>query len=215
MFTGIAEGTGKLISIDTTQDGYDAIIENKNSFKDLNINDSICCSGICLTIVELNDYNFKVQLVQETLDKTNAKTWRKGTLLNLERALLPNTRLGGHYVQGHVDTTSKIISIENFDQSARYTFSLEEYYLKYVIEKGYICVDGLSLSVAKKNKTSIEIALIPHTMKITNFHQKNIADEVNIEVDMFAKYIENYMDLKKWNLTQLNQQLMKFRMVNL
>ena len=197
MFTGIAEGTGKLISIHATQDGYDAIIENKNPFEDLNINDSICCSGICLTIVEINDHHFKVQLVQETLDKTNAKKWRKGTLLNLERALLPNTRLGGHYVQGHVDTTSKIISIENFDQSARYTFSLEEYYLKYVIEKGYICVDGLSLTVAKKNKTSIEIALIPHTMKITNFHQKNISDEVNIEVDMFAKYIENYMEIKK------------------
>ena len=197
MFTGIAEGTGKLISIDTTQDGYDAIIENKNSFKDLNINDSICCSGICLTIVELNDYNFKVQLVQETLDKTNAKTWRKGTLLNLERALLPNTRLGGHYVQGHVDATSKILNIETFDESARYTFSMEDHFLKYVIEKGYICVDGLSLTIAKKNKASIEIALIPHTMKITNFYQKKVADEVNIEVDMFAKYIENYMDLKK------------------
>ena len=197
MFTGIAEGTGKLISLDTTQDGYDAIIENKNSFKDLNINDSICCSGICLTIVELNDYNFKVQLVQETLDKTNAKTWRKGTLLNLERALLPNTRLGGHYVQGHVDATSKILNIETFDESARYTFSMEEHFLKYVIEKGYICVDGLSLTIAKKNKASIEIAIIPHTMKITNFYQKKVADEVNIEVDMFAKYIENYMDLKK------------------
>ena len=197
MFTGIAEGTGKLISIDTTQDGYDAIIENTNSFEDLNINDSICCSGICLTIVEINDQNFKVQLVQETLDKTNAKTWEKGTLLNLERALLPNTRLGGHYVQGHVDATSKILNIETFDQSARYTFSMEEHFLKYVIEKGYICVDGLSLTVAKKNKTSIEIALIPHTMKITNFHQKNVEDEVNIEVDMFAKYIENYMGIKK------------------
>ena len=197
MFTGIAEGTGKLISIQATKDGYDAIIENTNSFKDLNINDSICCSGICLTIVELNDYNFKVQLVQETLDKTNAKTWRKGTLLNLERALLPNTRLGGHYVQGHVDATSKILNIETFDESARYTFSMEDHFLKYVIEKGYICVDGLSLTIAKKNKASIEIALIPHTMKITNFYQKKVADEVNIEVDMFAKYIENYMDLKK------------------
>ena len=197
MFTGIAEGTGKLISIHATQDGYDAIIENTNSFEDLKINDSICCSGICLTIVELNDHDFKVQLVQETLDKTNAKTWSKGTLLNLERALLPNTRLGGHYVQGHVDATSKILNIETFDQSARYTFSMDKHFLKYVIEKGYICVDGLSLTVAKKNKTSIEIALIPHTMKITNFYQKNVADEVNIEVDMFAKYIENYMDLKK------------------
>ena len=197
MFTGIAEGTGKLISIHATQDGYDAIIENTNSFEDLNINDSICCSGICLTIVEINDHDFKVQLVQETLDKTNAKTWEKGTLLNLERALLPNTRLGGHYVQGHVDATSKILNIETFDQSARYTFSMEKHFLKYVIEKGYICVDGLSLTVAKKNKTSIEIALIPHTMKITNFHQKNVEDEVNIEVDMFAKYIENYMGIKK------------------
>ncbi len=197
MFTGIAEGTGKLISINSTQDGYDAIIENKNSFKDLNINDSISCSGICLTIVELNDQNFKVQLVQETLNKTNADKWKRGTLLNLERALLPNTRLGGHYVQGHVDTTSKILDIEYFDKSARFTLEIDDNYSKYIIEKGYLCVDGLSLTVAKKNKHSIEIALIPHTMKITNFHQKVISDKVNIEVDMFAKYIENYMENKK------------------
>ena len=193
MFTGIAEGTGKLLSINSTNDGYDVLIENKPIFNDLNVNDSICCSGICLTIVAINDQNFKVQLVQETLDKTNAKNWKKGSILNLERALLPNTRLGGHFVQGHVDTTAKISRIERYDKSARFTFDIESIFMKYIIEKGYVCIDGLSLTVAQKKSSSIDIAIIPHTMKITNFHQKVVSDEVNIEVDMFAKYIENYI----------------------
>jgi len=193
MFTGIAEATGKLLSINSTKDGYDVVIENKPIFNDLNVNDSICCSGICLTIVEINSQNFKVQLVQETLDKTNAKNWKKGAILNLERALLPNTRLGGHYVQGHVDTIAKISKIELHDKSARFTFNIESKYMKYIIEKGYVCIDGLSLTVAEKKISSIDVAIIPHTMKITNFNKKVISDEVNIEVDMFAKYIENYM----------------------
>ena len=194
MFTGIAECTGRLNSINTTKDGYDIVINHDNKLKDLKVNDSICCSGICLTIVETNNKKFKVQLVQETLDKTNAKHWDEGMLINLERALLPNTRLGGHYVQGHVDTTSKIIDVAHLDKSARFTFELNSDFMKYIIEKGYVCVDGLSLTIAKKNDYNIEIALIPHTMKITNFHQKKISDEVNIEVDMFAKYIENFIE---------------------
>ena len=196
MFTGIAEGTGELLSISSIKDGYDVLISNKSNFYDLNVNDSICCSGICLTIVDINDDYFKVQMVQETLNKTNAKDWKKGTLINLERALLPNSRLGGHYVQGHVDTTSKISNIELYDKSARFTFDIESNFMKYIIKKGYICIDGLSLTVAEKKDSSIEVAIIPHTMRITNFHQKEILDKVNIEVDMFAKYIENYMEEK-------------------
>jgi len=196
MFTGIAEGTGELLSISSIKDGYDVLISNKANFYDLNVNDSICCSGICLTIVDINDDYFKVQMVQETLNKTNAKDWKKGTLINLERALLPNSRLGGHYVQGHVDTTSKISNIELYDKSARFTFDIESNFMKYIIKKGYICIDGLSLTVAEKKDSSIEVAIIPHTMRITNFHQKEILDKVNIEVDMFAKYIENYMEEK-------------------
>ena len=111
MFTGIAEGTGKILSFVRTKDGYDAQISFTNSFNDLNVNDSISCSGICLTVVHKEKNIFTVQLVKETLDKTNAKSWSPGDLINLERSLLPNTRLSGHFVQGHVDTTAKIKSV--------------------------------------------------------------------------------------------------------
>lgn len=193
MFTGIAEGTGKILSFVRTKDGYDAQISFTNSFNDLNVNDSISCSGICLTVVHKEKNIFTVQLVKETLDKTNAKSWSPGDLINLERSLLPNTRLSGHFVQGHVDTTALITDIKYYDKSARFTFEIDKEYMKYIINKGYLSIDGLSLTVAKKMESSFEVALIPHTMKITNFHKKQISDEVNIEVDMFAKYIENYI----------------------
>lgn len=193
MFTGIAEGTGKVLTMDKTKDGYDIQVLFDNNFGDLNVNDSICCSGICLTIIEINVNKFKVQLVQETLNKTNAKFWVPGYMVNLERSMLPNTRLSGHFVQGHVDTTAKITNIQYYDKSARFTFELDKIYMKYIIDKGYLSIDGLSLTIAKKMNSSFEVALIPHTMKITNFHKKQISDEVNIEVDMFAKYIENYI----------------------
>ena len=193
MFTGIAEGTGKLLSINSSKDIYDVLISKPSIFNDLNVNDSISCSGICLTIIEISDKYFKVQLVQETLDRTNAKNWKSGDLINLERSLLPNKRIGGHFVQGHVDTTAEIINIRSYDQSARFTFNIKPHFMKYIIEKGYVCIEGLSLTIAEKKESSIDIAVIPHTMKITNFNQKVISDTVNIEVDMFAKYIENYI----------------------
>ena len=193
MFTGIAEGTGKLLSINSSKDIYDVLISKPSIFNDLNVNDSISCSGICLTIIEISDKYFKVQLVQETLDRTNAKNWKSGDLINLERSLLTNKRIGGHFVQGHVDTTAEIINIRSYDQSARFTFNIKPHFMKYIIEKGYVCIEGLSLTIAEKKESSIDIAVIPHTMKITNFNQKVISDTVNIEVDMFAKYIENYI----------------------
>ena len=193
MFTGIAEGTGKLLSINSSKDIYDVLISKPSIFNDLNVNDSISCSGICLTIIEISDKYFKVQLVQETLDRTNAKNWKSGDLINLERSLLPNKRIGGHFVQGHVDTTAEIINIRSYDQSARFTFNIKPHFMKYIIEKGYVCIEGLSLTIAEKKESSIDIVVIPHTMKITNFNQKVISDTVNIEVDMFAKYIENYI----------------------
>tara|TARA_B110000444_G_C18808042_1_gene581048 strand:+ start:43 stop:636 length:594 start_codon:yes stop_codon:yes gene_type:complete len=193
MFTGISEEKGQIRSISKIIDGLEIKIHGDIVFSDLNINDSICCSGICLTVIHIQDKIFTVQLVQETLNRTNAKDWAIGTWINLERALLPTTRLGGHYVQGHIDCTALIAIIEKETDSARFRFTLESKYLKYIVEKAYISLNGISLTIAKKGEDYFEVALIPHTMKITSFGGNQINDIINVEVDMFAKYIENFI----------------------
>lgn len=193
MFTGISEEKGQISSIVKIVDGLEIKIQADKIFSDLNINDSICCSGVCLTVISIKGKIFTVQLVEETLKRTNAKNWVIGTWINLERALLPTTRLGGHYVQGHIDCTALITGIEKEADSARFRFTLQSKYLKYIVEKAYVSLNGISLTISKKSANYFEVALIPHTMKITSFGKNRINDVINVEVDMFAKYIENFI----------------------
>ena len=132
-------------------------------------------------------------MVKETLDRTTAKYWEKGTIINLERSLLPTTRIGGHFVQGHVDTISKIIDISAESDSGIWEFELNKKIDRYIVEKGSITLDGISLTIANRNKNDFSVALIPHTMFVTNLNQKNIGDFVNVEVDIMAKYIESFI----------------------
>ena len=131
-------------------------------------------------------------MVPETIKRSTANHWDVGTIINLERAMLPTTRMGGHYLQGHVDTVAQIKNIEYFDNSAIFQISAEKNIMRYIVEKGYIGLDGLSLTVAKKGKNYFDIALIPHTLKITNFGDKKISDFLNLEIDIVAKYVENF-----------------------
>ena len=196
MFTGIAEGTGKILSFARTKDGYDAQISFTNSFNDLNVNDSISCSGVCLTVTRLTNTCFFVQLVEETLNRSNAKFWEIDTEVNLERSLLPTTRLGGHFVQGHVDTTIIIKDIRQINESAVWNFEMPEKIKNYIVVKGSICLDGISLTIADKLRKSFSVALIPHTLEITTWKNKKIGDSINVEVDMMAKYLENFIGNK-------------------
>lgn len=192
MFTGIAEGKGTITSLERDDDIVRITVNHSLDNNDISINDSICCSGICLTVVKQNKSSFQVEMVPETIERSTAKYWNEGTIINLERAMLPTTRMGGHYLQGHVDTVVQIKDIQHFENSAIFNISVGQGMMKYIVEKGYVGLDGLSLTVAKINNNDFDIALIPHTLKITNFGTKNISDSLNLEIDIVAKYVENF-----------------------
>jgi len=193
MFTGIVEETGIISNIIPNSDGIEIIVKASIVMSDLKINDSISCSGICLTVIDLQDSSFKVQLVKETLNRTNARIWKQGNIVNLERALLPTSRMGGHIVQGHIDSVTKIKKITSDDKSAVWTFELNNKINKYIVKKGSICLDGISLTIANKLKDSFSVALIPHTLSLTSWNKKKIGDFINVEVDILGKYLESLM----------------------
>ena len=193
MFTGLVEEIGTIKEYKSIPDGKEAWIEGHIVIEDLKKDDSISCSGICLTVVETENQLFKVQLVNETLNKTTAKSWNNGTKLNLERALLPTSRMGGHFVQGHVDGTVEILNIIPMDDSAVWHFNLPENLQSFLVDKGSICLDGISLTIVEKFDNYFTVALIPHTLSVTTWGQKRVNDLVNIEVDIMAKYIQNLM----------------------
>ena len=197
MFTGLVEEIGTIKEYKSIPDGKEAWIEGHIVINDLKKDDSISCSGICLTVVETKDQFFRVQLVNETLEKSTARYWAKGTKINLERALLPTSRMGGHFVQGHVDGTVKILDIIPMEDSAVWHFSLPEKLGLFLVDKGSICLDGISLTIAEKFDQYFTVALIPHTLSVTTWGQKKVDDLVNIEVDIMAKYIKNLMPKEK------------------
>ena len=171
-------------------------LNHDNSFN-VEINDSVSCDGVCLTVISKGKNFFEVQLVNETLSRTTAKTWKEKEELNLERALLPSTRMGGHFVQGHVDGITTIEDIKYFDKSSTWTFSMKSDIERYIVEKGSIALNGVSLTVASKHKNSFDVALIPHTIELTTFGNLSIGDNVNVEVDILGKYIENFIGQQK------------------
>lgn len=197
MFTGLVEEIGTIKEYKSIPDGKEAWIEGDIVINDLKKDDSISCSGICLTVVETKDQFFRVQLVNETLEKSTARYWDKGTKINLERALLPTSRMGGHFVQGHVDGIVKILDIIPMKDSAVWHFSLPEELGLFLVDKGSICLDGISLTIVEKLDHCFTVALIPHTLSVTTWSQKKVDDLVNIEVDIMAKYIKNLMPKEK------------------
>ena len=196
MFTGLVEAKGRIDSFEKNEDGMILRLNDDNSFN-VEINDSVSCDGVCLTVISKDKNFFEVQLVNETLNRTTAKTWKEKEELNLERALLPSTRMGGHFVQGHVDGITTIEDIKHFDKSSTWTFSMNSDIERYIVEKGSIALNGVSLTVASKHKNSFDVALIPHTIELTTFGNLSIGDNVNVEVDILGKYIENFIGQQK------------------
>ena len=196
MFTGLVEEVGTIEQITSNLDGLRISVNAEKVMEGLKVDDSVSCSGICLTVIDMNISSFTVQLVEETLNRTTAKNWKNDSAINLERALLPSSRMGGHFVQGHIDCTSKITDIRTTDESAIFSFTLPGPYQKYIVEKGSICLDGISLTVASINNKEFSIAVIPHTIEVTNWKKSKVGDLVNLEVDIISKYVENLMDKK-------------------
>jgi len=195
MFTGIVEELGTVRSLDARGDGIRIAIDATTVVSDAEMGASIAVNGCCLTVVDFDETGWSADAVPESMDRTNLGQLVVGSRVNLERPLRADGRLGGHIVQGHVDATTTIESItEQDDGSFRYRFALPQELTTYVVEKGSITLDGISLTVAsligEGAGAGFEIAIIPHTAAVTTLGLRTPGDLVNVEVDVLAKYVE-------------------------
>ncbi len=189
MFTGIIEEIGTVKSLTTSYPAARLSINAKTILEDVRIGDSICIDGVCVTVVKFDSNSFEVDVQQETINLTRISSYRPGKEVNLERAATPQTHLGGHYVQGHIDGTGIVRSWRCINNDWVLRVSCPTELNKYIVNKGFITLNGISLTVTGKSG-EIESHIIPHTRDITNLRSISIGDKINIEVDVIAKYIE-------------------------
>lgn len=190
MFTGLVEELGTVGAIRSTAEGARLTIQATTVREGLALGDSIAVNGACLTVVEFDDASFAVECVAETLRRTSLGALGAGSSVNLERALRADARLGGHIVQGHVDGTGVVRGAEREGGSVVLSIGVEAQHLRYIVEKGSIAVDGVSLTVAGRQSDGFTIALIPHTMAETTLGADAMGRRVNLELDLIAKYVE-------------------------
>ncbi len=195
MFTGIIEHTGAIEEIITTGTNKSFWVSSPLA-GDLKVDQSLSHNGVCLTIEEIKDGMHRVTAIEETLVKTNLGVWQKGDLINLERCMQMNGRLDGHIVQGHVDCTAECTDVIEKAGSWEYTFSFPQQFAAFIIEKGSVTVNGISLTCFNVTYTSFTVAIIPYTFEHTNMSNLKKADMVNIEWDVVGKYVQRMMDIK-------------------
>lgn len=193
MFTGLIEEVGSINGIDSRGEFIRFSILAKEVLSDLVIDDSVSVNGVCLTAIAVTANSFKVEVVQETLKKTNLSTLKIGGKVNLERALTFAKRLGGHIVQGHVDCTGQVRKLQKQGGGLLFSITVPDEKLKYIISEGSITINGVSLTVARVENNEITISLIPHTLESTTLAECKVGDKVNIEVDLIGKYVENIL----------------------
>ena len=194
MFTGIIKNTGKISKIYKNSNNCIIEILSKIKFSKSEIGSSVSCSGTCLTLDKYKENLSKFYISQETLNRTNFKFLNKGDLVNLEKPLKYGDRISGHYVQGHVDTTSTIKKINYVGKSWFINFKLLKRYNKYLVQKGSITINGVSLTIAKILKDGFKIVVIPQTLKLTNLIYLKEKDVVNVEFDVLGKYIKSFLE---------------------
>ena len=200
MFTGLIKELGTIKSIKPLGKGNETTIHCSNEFSaDSNIGDSISINGVCSTVIEKNDDSFTVQFLEETLNKTTMSTINIGDKVNLEPCLTLQTKLGGHLVSGHVDDTGTIESLEANGQWAIITIKYNIKFAPFIIPKGSIAMDGISLTVVDLSNTTFSCHLIPHTQENTNLHAKKIGDKINLEFDQIGKYLHRFNSLSTKN----------------
>jgi riboflavin synthase len=195
MFTGIVESAGKIISLETNGSNSTFWIESDVSSQ-LKIDESICHNGICLTVEEVRNNGHRVTAIQETIEKTTIGRWKVQDTVNLERSMPMNGRIHGHIVQGHVDGTADCIRKKQMDGSAEFTFRFDKKFAALIIEKGSICIDGVSLTAFNLRKKKFTVAIIPYTLDHTNFSGIQEGSRVNVEFDMMGKYVQRILSLQ-------------------
>lgn len=207
MFTGIIEEVGKVKHIRKGSKSVALSITASKVLEDTVIGDSIATNGVCLTVTEMTHNSFTVDVMYETLNRTNIKNLTIGSPLNLERALTLSTRLGGHMVSGHIDGTGVITSLRKEDIAWIYTIEAKQELLKYIIKKGSIAIDGISLTVVDVSERNFSVSIIPHTLDQTILSQKEVADTVNLECDLIGKYVEKL--LKEKDTSTISEAMLK------
>ena len=196
MFTGIVEELGNISQIKKTDTGKQFTITAEAIMDDLKVGDSVSVNGVCLTVTTYDESSFNLDLVQETLKKSNLGDLKKENSVNLERAITLSTRLGGHILQGHVETVGVIMDKVPSGDGATLSVGIDPGFMRYCISKGSIALDGVSLTIASMSENIIKIALIPHTLAMTTLGLKDVGDSLNIETDIIGKYIERLMSFE-------------------
>lgn len=193
MFTGIIEEKGMISRIMKTASQAILTIKAKKVMEDIHIGDSIAVNGICLTVTSFSANEFQADVMHETLDRTSLKMLKPGSSVNLERAMAAGGRFGGHMVSGHIDGTGRITDIKEDSLAIWYTIETSPEILHYIVEKGSIAIDGISLTVAKVTQTTFAVSTIPHTRVVTTLGERKAGDLVNLENDIVGKYVEKFI----------------------
>lgn len=195
MFTGIIEEVGRVISLTHEHDNRRLTVSSSQLVKELKKGDSVAVSGVCLTGVEITPQSFAADLAEETRNRTSFSRMKQGALVNLELPMRADGRFGGHIVQGHVDGTGKFLGLETIAETDNFWLRIEipPGLARYVISKGSLSIEGISLTVARIEDTEVTLAIIPHTVEMTNLRSLRPGDSVNLEVDMIAKYVEKML----------------------
>ena len=193
MFTGIVETIGRIKRAEPTPKGGTQLVIETELAKELEIGASLALNGCCLTVTGLDGSEIRFDLLGETLRRTNLGDFKEGHLINLERPMPANGRFDGHVVQGHIDTTARIGLIEPVGSDHRVEVALPESFSQYIVFKGSVAVDGISLTVAELHADRFVLWIIPHTWQVTNLHQRKPGERVNLEFDLIAKYVERML----------------------
>lgn len=194
MFTGIVEEVGAVERIEKGRHSAVLAISARRILEDLKIGDSVAVNGVCLTVTSLGAQGFTADVMHETLNRSSLAQLKSGSHVNLERAMPADGRFGGHIVAGHVDGMGRIVQIERDDTAIWYTIQADPAILRYIVEKGSIAIDGVSLTVAKVTADSFAISAIPHTVQNTILSERRKGDLVNLENDMIGKYVEKLLN---------------------
>lgn len=197
MFTGIIEEVGKINSIKINGKSAKISILASKVLEDTKLGDSISTNGVCLTVTNLDKNTFEADVMTETMNRTNLSSLKTGSSVNLERAMIANGRFGGHIVSGHVDGTGVIENYKKDENATWVTISADDEILKYVVEKGSICIDGISLTVAYVDDRCFKVSIIPHTGDETTLLKNQIGGVVNLECDVIGKYVEKLLGFQK------------------
>lgn len=195
MFTGLVEEMGKVERISPKGGGKELVISAERVLQGTHIGDSISINGACLTVTWIEGNRFAVDLSPETLRRSNLNDLSLGDMVNLERPLRLSDRLGGHLILGHVDEVGRVVSTRREGESILITIRVSPDGMRYIVEKGSVCIDGVSLTIAAVRTDSFDIALIPHTLKVTTLGLKGPGDRVNVEYDIIGKYVERLLTI--------------------